>query len=386
MLQKSVTRTVLLLFFAVLAVGSIGFNFQSNIWQRANRQSMHETRNMLAAADIGLADLRAAEAAYLSVGQGVEVWMARANDISAELGSTLSRLQSATRSADAGARYDAALSAMKDVAALDTKARNNLVSGQSFMASDVVFMDGLEANRRVGREVAAARQAEEAADSARVARLDLWPIVVNGGALVIGLVIALLLRRPVAAPETVMVNLASDDSSAWTEKKGEPFSDPWLSPGVDLSIAAELCVDLARVLDERDLPALLGRAAALLNAKGLVLWVADTTAGQLRPSLHHGYPEKVIQRMGVLATSADNVTSIAFRTMTPQTIRGSADGHGAIAVPLVSSSGCVGVLSAELQGPGNSEARAAVARMIAAQLATLVSPVAASPAEQSAQA
>jgi hypothetical protein len=70
--------------------------------------------------------------------------------------------------------------------------------------------------------------------------------------------------------------------------------------------------------------------------------------------------------------------------MTPQTIRGAIDGPGAIAVPLISASGCVGVLAAEMQG-GSNDGCTAVARMIAAQLATLVSPAAAVPAHKAAQ-
>ena len=58
----------------------------------------------------------------------------------------------------------------------------------------------------------------------------------------------------------------------------------------------------------------------VLEAKGLVLWVADNGAGVLRPSLSHGYPDKVVQRLGALQISADNVTSLAFRSMQAQTL------------------------------------------------------------------
>jgi hypothetical protein len=376
----------LLLLFAVLAIGAIGFNFQSNIWQRANRESMRGTRDMLASADVALADLRAAQAAYLSVGQGVEPWMARANDLSMELGTTISQLQSATRSRDAAAYDEAALAAMKEVSALDTKARDNIVKGERFLASDVVFVDGLEANRRVASEIAAAGQAEEAADVARIARMDLWRMAVDGGVLFGGLLVVMALRRPaVAGADIVPVTLSAGAAPPRQEGRDLSAGGPRLDSGIDLAGAAELCGDLARVLDERDLPALLGRATTLLGAKGLVLWVVDDTASHLSPSLAYGYPEKVIQRMGALETAADNVTSLAFRTMKVQTIRGAVDGHGAIAVPLLSASGCIGVLSAEMQSDNGSDARAAIARMIAAQLSTLVSPAAATAAQKIAQ-
>jgi hypothetical protein len=390
MTQSPVTRAISLVVLAALALGAIGFSIQTHLWERADEQSMLAMRAQLASADIALADLRAAQAAYLSVGQGVEFWMARTNDTLVELNATLTTLQSATLAPDARARYDAALAAMNSVNALDTKARDNIVSRQLFLASDVVFMDGLEANRRVGREIAAARQVEEAANTARTSRLELARMSVEGGALLVALVIAILLSRTPAtavAAETVTLNLAPDQA-AWKENKDKPLgADLGLAPGVDLAAAAELCVDLARVLDNRDLPALLGRSADLLGAKGLVLWVVDTTSTELRPSLAYGYADKVIQRMGVLATSADNVTSLAFRTMAPQSIQVSSGGQGAIAVPLVAASGCVGVLSVEMPRGSNGESHSAVARMIAAQLATLVSPLpaAAAPIERSAQ-
>jgi hypothetical protein len=131
-------------------------------------------------------------------------------------------------------------------------------------------------------------------------------------------------------------------------------------------------VDLGRILDGRDLPGLMARAAGVLEAKGLVLWVSEGSV--LRPSVAHGYSDRVLQRMGTLPIDGDNVTSLAFRSLQPQVVRGSFDGHGALAVPLITSSGCVGVLAAEVQGAKPGDTRFAVARMIAAQLSTIVGP------------
>jgi hypothetical protein len=78
--------------------------------------------------------------------------------------------------------------------------------------------------------------------------------------------------------------------------------------------------------------------------------------------------------MGTLSADGDNVTSLAFRTRQPQVVRGSIDGQGALAVPLISASGCVGVLAAEVQGAKPGDARFAIARIVAAQLSTLVAP------------
>jgi GAF domain-containing protein len=133
-------------------------------------------------------------------------------------------------------------------------------------------------------------------------------------------------------------------------------------------------VDLGLVQDSGQLTALMARAATVLEAKGLVLWVSESDGGVLRPTIAHGYSDRVLQRMGTLSTSGDNVTSLAFRTRQPQVVRGSIDGQGALAVPLVTAGGCVGVLAAEVQGAKPGDARFAIARIIAAQLSTLVAP------------
>jgi hypothetical protein len=147
---------------------------------------------------------------------------------------------------------------------------------------------------------------------------------------------------------------------------------------VDLSDAAQVCVDLARVLDGQDVPPLLERAARVLDAKGLVLWVADPDGATLRASLAHGYSDTVLQRLGPLRVNAENMTSTAFRSLLPQTLqqraRGSSD---ALAVPLIAPTGCVGVLAAELTSTEADAETLSVARMFAAQLATLVAPPAA---------
>jgi hypothetical protein len=128
-------------------------------------------------------------------------------------------------------------------------------------------------------------------------------------------------------------------------------------------------------MDTRDLPALLGRAARVLDAKGLVLWMVDGDGTTLRPSLSHGYADKFIARLGTLASDGDSVTSAAFRSLKPQTVNSpTPKGNGAIAVPLITATGCLGVLAAEIRQSKPSGERTAMARVIAAQFAALVAP------------
>jgi hypothetical protein len=144
---------------------------------------------------------------------------------------------------------------------------------------------------------------------------------------------------------------------------------------VNLPAAAELCGDLARVLDERDVPVLLERAAKVLDASGVILWVANPDTGRLQPMLTHGYGERVLRRLGTLDVEADNVTSLAFRSMRPQQVNGhNGSSAGALAVPLVTAHGCTGVLAAEVRDVRLGPDALALARIIAAQFATIIAP------------
>ena len=141
------------------------------------------------------------------------------------------------------------------------------------------------------------------------------------------------------------------------------------------SILGVMTNRLARVIDSRDVPTLLERAARVLEAKGVIIWMADKDQGTLQPTLTHGYSDKVLTRLGVLDIDADNVTSLSYRSMRPQTMAAMSIGSaGAIAVPLITAAGCTGVLAVETRDSKPANEMVAVARIIAAQFATLIAP------------
>jgi hypothetical protein len=122
-------------------------------------------------------------------------------------------------------------------------------------------------------------------------------------------------------------------------------------------------------------PALLERAARVLEAKGVIVWLADKAGTTLRPALAYGYSERVLLRLDSLEAAADNVTSLSFRSIRSQCMNGAAPGApGAIAVPLVTAGGCAGVLSAEVRDSKPAAEMVALAKIIAAQFATLIAP------------
>jgi hypothetical protein len=146
---------------------------------------------------------------------------------------------------------------------------------------------------------------------------------------------------------------------------------PAITP--DLPATAALCADFARVAESRELSRLLERASTLLDARGIVLWMADDGGAALRPAVSHGYSAQTLARMGTLDRQADNATAEAFRTGELRVVEGDAQADGAIVAPLPTPGGCVGVMSVEVRRGGESNrAVQAVAAILAAQIATLV--------------
>jgi hypothetical protein len=144
---------------------------------------------------------------------------------------------------------------------------------------------------------------------------------------------------------------------------------------IKLDSIATLCTELARVVDTRALPSILERTATILDASGIVLWIADPDGRELTPIVAHGYSPQLVNRLGTIARDAQNVTAAAFRTGLLQTVLADAVSDGAIAAPLVTPNGTVGVMAAEVRGGGEKQAeKLAATSIVAAQLATLMGP------------
>jgi hypothetical protein len=334
----------------------------------------------------------------VATGQDPSFWLTHGAELAAQIDAGINRLRTASTSADARVRYDAALGALTDLNRIDARARELVRKDQRFAASDLIFIDAVDASERVATELTAARTAERQASDLVLARTGRLRLGVNGLALGFLLIVALFFwrmagramaefRAEVAHPlqldlreelhEPEPLPLATPQRPAPAVRPPAPAApiNVDLVPQTDLNLAAaaELCVDLARVMDGRDVPGLVERAATVLDAKGLIVWVADASGAMLRPALTHGYSDKILSKLGVLAIDADNVTSLAFRSMRTQMVTGAQPGDpGAIAAPLITPSGCVGVLAAEVNHTTPDKARLSVARMIAAQFATII--------------
>jgi GAF domain-containing protein len=141
----------------------------------------------------------------------------------------------------------------------------------------------------------------------------------------------------------------------------------------DLMAVAHLCTEFSRIHTTADVPPLLHEMTRILDGIGVILWMWDPIANELRPALTHGYSERVVAQLPRVERDTNNATAAAFRAERTCVVKGDDVDNGALAVPLMGPGGCFGVLAIELtERREEKESVRAHAMIFAAQLATLI--------------
>ncbi len=376
----------------LLAIGALVQDFRFDASSHQARTAALRVEREIGSLRSTLAELRGGQTAYLATGQGPDFWMRRVSDLAVQMESGLSRLRSQVESSEAQTQLAAAKTALADLLAIDARARQAIAGDQRFLASDIVFAEGLNTTQTVFDALSHAAEAETTSLETRLVSEARVRLALTSAALLLvmvaGLALAQSQRQPAspASAAATMAQMLRDLPPPVRVPAAPPAAQPppmqavaSVVPSVseaDLTEAAELCVDLARVLDARDIPALLGRVAKALGATGVVVWVVNRPGDTLSPALSHGYSDRVVAKLGQLDAAADNLTSVCFRTLRPQSMPGVGQpgATSAIAVPLVTADGCTGVLAAELEVAKPAAESLALARIIAAQFATMIGP------------
>lgn len=331
-----------------------------------------------------LAELRAAQQAYVAAGQGVAFWMPKvAATLDSVTGSVNTLRQEAT-SANARTAIDDATATLTEFAAVDKRARDYLKSGQQLMAGDVIFTEGGQTAATAARQLEAARLAEhQALDAANGARRRLEAIAAGGAAGVAALMVLMLVPVRRREPADIAVPAPAPVEELPLKRPDPVPVAPARAAGgaiVALKAAADLCTDFGRVNGVDQLNMLLGRAAQMMDASGVIVWVGDSSGGDLRAVLAHGYPPQVLSRMPAVPRSDHNAAAAAYRTGQLQIVMSRPGASGAVVAPLVSSEGCIGALTAEVRAGGEaSDSVQALATIFAAQLAGVLAVAPAQP-------
>lgn len=402
-------RAVRLALFVLLAAVSVSAGvrlWQAELVARAERTAAAEFTSLAESAQAAIAEARGALQATVAIAQNEEFWRTRANRAIERARIDLVELKRRASHPDALNDLDAAAAELDAFAEAAAQAARLSAGDQRTQASLVVFSDGLERAEGVATRIRAARESQAGAtalavEARRSVELSAAMALAVACLLVVGLLVPMgakhepvasaevepdrdpasadagrpdaaldppraLDTAPPAAPEPVAL-----PSPAQTVAADAPPRDRRKAP--ELRATADLCSDFARLIDPQELPALLERAARLIDASGLIVWVADPETSALRPALAYGYPPKAVERMPAIARSADNATAAAYRHAELQVVKTNGMSPGALVVPLVNASGCIGVVAAEVRhGRESSESARALARIIAAQLSGVV--------------
>jgi hypothetical protein len=327
-----------------------------------------------------LADARAAQQAYVAAGQGVAFWMPRVGALVQQAAGAVAGLREAAVSAEARRLLGLAAVAITDFGSIDQRARDYIRTGESLMAGDVVFTEGADAAANAARQVEAARLAEREGIDAEEAQVRKMEASAGGGAAVFAaLALALLAFAPAAGKETAVSIAPAPQPQEFSEivAHARPRGS---APA--LRAAAELCTEFGRVNDLPDLTRLLGRAANLMDASGLIVWLGSTAGADLRPVLAHGYSDITLAKIPAVPRNADNAAAAAYRSGALQIVlTRPGTSPGAVVAPLLSPDGCIGALTAEIRDRGEtSDSVQALAAIFAAQLVNMLGAAATAPA------
>ena len=281
-------------------------------------------------------------------------------------------LRAAATAGASNERLEEFWTALSALMAAESRAREQFAAGDEGAAAETMLASAHEHVTRLNSSLRAFRGAEvETYRAARAASTRHSAAVLGIIAVVWAAGLVMFAVIPWRAPNRVTSVDASAAPSDVMRAEASPQPAAAPPPSIDLAAAARLTTELSTLSDQAELPGLLGRAAEVLDARGVVIWMG--AGSELFAVAAHGYDPAVLQRIKPIARSADNATAAAWRTSQLRTVPADTAGHGAIVAPMLGPGGCVGVLAAETRsGREQDEATQSVATIVASQLASVL--------------
>jgi hypothetical protein len=365
-MQTRAARWVVFTVLVVIGIGAAALTWlveQRVLALDAEERSVTRQIDRLIATVI---DVGVAQEAYVAPGMAVQPWQDRVTSALQEIPATAQALRPAAQSVEAAPRLQAITDTTERLKKIDAGIRDRLAAGETLLASEAVFGEARPAVDAMTMSLRHLRDAESSVFLTRREDLIVESWAALGAAGIVWLIgLLALARRPRPAPVAHLPEPVTPTAPAAIE----PASSP--APTVDLTAAADLCTDLSRIATTGALPNLLARAADLLDASGVIVWVG--AGDELCAVSAHGYEARIVSRLGPIARSAENATAAAWRDERLHAVPGDVVRNGAIVAPMFGPDGCVGVLTMELRHGRETDATTqAVTSMIAAQLATAV--------------
>src|SRR5262245_58921949 len=128
-----------------------------------------------------LAELRAAQQAYVVGGQGVAFWVAKVVTTGDAIRANVETLHKSATALVTRAALDNAGKALRQFANADKRALEYINAGQPLMAGDVIYTEGGQAAAGAAQHVEAARLAERQEADAREASVRRQEVLAAGG-------------------------------------------------------------------------------------------------------------------------------------------------------------------------------------------------------------
>jgi hypothetical protein len=382
---------------AWIALGAAAF-FTFDIQQQIDtrRSALRVFESTARDAADALDDAQAGQQAYVARGQDPREWLPKVATFLQTASSSIDSLRASAQSPASGPPLLDAWTAMTVIGNVDRRVRQHLDNDEFQAAADAVFSEGADAISGavsdVGTAVASEQQAADAFES-RQRRTQMYAL--GGAAGFAAFILAILGLVSLAAPVPATVEseeTGERESDSFEALAHEPLFDqkraatatPVTSTAAPdtsapaLAAIASICTGFGRVREAAQLKDLLQQSAETMNARGLIVWLGNSSGGDLRPVLAHGYSDSTLAKISTVARSADNAAAAAYRSGELQIVKSRpGTSQGTIVAPLLSADGCIGALTAEIREQGEeSETTRALSLILASQLAGVLASAA----------
>jgi len=366
-MHKRTSRLVVAALLVAAGIAGGFFVFAAHVKSEAALASGSDISTRLDRMIATAGDIASAQQAYVAPGQPDQPWRERSAALLQQFADDAAAVRPHLRSADAARLVEEIGRGLRALLTIDSDARQDLQDAQNLLAADLIFSQGRDTVSSLIATIRGLKAAEQQTSTSQYAGLERQQWIVLGSVATIWIVGLMLLIPGAGSAAAVATPTQPTFLTIQTEHAGERAT-----AAINLTAAADVCASLARISDTAALPEVLERAAAVLDARGIIVWMG--AGEELFPALAYGYDDHFISRLGPIPRKAENATADAWRSGKMRTVAGDGLTHGAVATPLAGISGCVGVFAAEVRhGRENDLATQAVAVMIAAQLASIVS-------------
>src|SRR3954468_4249239 len=181
-------------------------------------------------AERGVLELRSAQQAYVAAGQGAQVWITKAAETITSIKARLEYLRAHAGSSQAQTALDNASSDLQDFERIDRRARDYVRNGQTLLASDLIFADGLESNAAIAASIEDARAAEAAVHDGEHTDIRRAEALAIAAVTVVALVTIVVLVLPAPASDSKVPSRVEADFRAGPPMMPMNAAD-WLRAG-----------------------------------------------------------------------------------------------------------------------------------------------------------